>query len=80
MAHENKVKHVAFIMDGNGRWAKARQLPRHLGHKEGCERIIEIYEACLEKGIEVMSLYAFSLAREYHTKRSSNLLQMIIGR
>ena len=60
MVHENKVKHVAFIMDGNGRWAKARKLPRHLGHKEGCERIIEIYEACLEKGIEVMSLYAFS--------------------
>ena len=60
MGTENKVKHVAFIMDGNGRWAKARHLPRHLGHKEGCERIIEIYEACLEKGIEVMSLYAFS--------------------
>lgn len=60
MATENQLKHVAFIMDGNGRWAKARKLPRHLGHKEGCERIIEIYEACLEKGIQVMSLYAFS--------------------
>lgn len=60
MAVRNKIKHIAFIMDGNGRWAKARKLPRHLGHKEGCERIIEIYEACLEKGIEVMSLYAFS--------------------
>ena len=60
MAHENQIKHIAFIMDGNGRWAKARKLPRHLGHKEGCERIIEIYEACLEKGVQVMSLYAFS--------------------
>ena len=54
------VKHIAFIMDGNGRWAKARNLPRHLGHKEGCERIIEIYEECLNLGIKVMSLYAFS--------------------
>ena len=60
MAEQKQIKHIAFIMDGNGRWAKARQLPRHLGHKEGCERIIEIYEACLEKGIQVASLYAFS--------------------
>ena len=55
-----KLRHVAFIMDGNGRWAKARNLPRHLGHKAGCERIIEIYEECLAQEIEVMSLYAFS--------------------
>ena len=47
-------------MDGNGRWAKARNLPRHLGHKAGCERIIEIYEECLAQDIKVMSLYAFS--------------------
>ena len=55
-----KLQHVAFIMDGNGRWAKARNLPRHLGHKAGCERIIEIYEECLAQDIKVMSLYAFS--------------------
>lgn len=55
-----KLQHVAFIMDGNGRWAKRRGLPRHLGHKAGCDRIIEIYEECLVQGIKVMSLYAFS--------------------
>ena len=60
MEKKNQLEHVAFIMDGNGRWAKARHLPRHLGHKEGCERIIEIYEECLAQGIRVMSLYAFS--------------------
>lgn len=60
MEKENKLLHIAFIMDGNGRWAKARHLPRHLGHKEGCERVIEIYEACREIGAKVMSLYAFS--------------------
>lgn len=58
--HTKKLQHVAFIMDGNGRWAKARNLPRHLGHKAGCERIIEIYEECLAQDIRVMSVYAFS--------------------
>ncbi len=57
---EFKLKHVAFIMDGNGRWAKRRGLPRHLGHKAGCDRIIGIYEECLAQGIYAMSLYAFS--------------------
>lgn len=60
METKTNIKHVAFIMDGNGRWAKARNLPRHLGHKEGCERVTDIYEECLAQGIEVMSLYAFS--------------------
>ena len=53
-------EHVAVIMDGNGRWAKRRGLPRHLGHKAGCDRIIDIYEECLAQDIKVMSLYAFS--------------------
>ena len=55
-----KLKHVAFIMDGNGRWAKRRGLPRHLGHKAGCDRIVDIYEECLAQDIKAMSLYAFS--------------------
>ena len=45
MANKNELKHIAFIMDGNGRWAKARHLPRHLGHKAGCERVTDVYEA-----------------------------------
>ena len=60
MEQKNSIAHIAFIMDGNGRWAKARHLPRHLGHKEGCERVSDIYEECLEQGVKVMSLYAFS--------------------
>ena len=47
-------------MDGNGRWAKKRGLPRHLGHKAGCDRVTDIYEECLAQGLKVMSLYAFS--------------------
>ena len=60
MGKNNALIHVAFIMDGNGRWAKKRGLPRHLGHKAGCDRVTDIYEECLAQGIKVMSLYAFS--------------------
>ena len=74
MSKENTLQHIAFIMDGNGRWAKARHLPRHLGHKEGCERVIEIYEACREKGVKVMSLYAFSTENWNRPKAEINHL------
>lgn len=60
MGAKNKIVHIACIMDGNGRWAEARHLPRHLGHKAGCDRAAEIYEECLAQDIKVMSLYAFS--------------------
>ena len=54
------LHHVAFIMDGNGRWANARGLARHFGHHEACKRIIEIFEVCRKYDIRVMSWYAFS--------------------
>jgi len=73
-AEEIKLTHVAFIMDGNGRWAKRRGLPRHLGHKAGCERIIEIYEECLKQDIRVMSLYAFSTENWNRPKSEINHL------
>ena len=66
--------HVAIIMDGNGRWAKRRGLPRHLGHKAGCDRIIEIYEECLAQDIRVMSLYAFSTENWNRPKSEINHL------
>lgn len=55
-----KINHLAVIMDGNGRRAKQRHLPRTLGHKEGCKRIIEIFDLCKEFHIKVFTLYAFS--------------------
>ncbi|MCQ2815347.1 MAG: polyprenyl diphosphate synthase [Bacilli bacterium] len=74
MDKQNQLQHVAFIMDGNGRWAKKRHLPRHLGHKEGCERVIEIYEECYDQGIRVMSLYAFSTENWSRPKAEINHL------
>ena len=53
-------RHVAIIMDGNGRWAIARDLPRVLGHREGAQVVRRIVEAGCELGIEVLTLYAFS--------------------
>lgn len=53
-------KHIAIIMDGNGRWAKKRSLPRSFGHKEGVERVIDIVEASHQLGIKYLTLYAFS--------------------
>lgn len=53
-------KHLAIIMDGNGRWATQRQLPRVLGHRAGAETVRRITEACCELGIPALTLYAFS--------------------
>jgi undecaprenyl diphosphate synthase len=53
-------RHVAIIMDGNGRWAKRRHLPRALGHREGAEAVRRTVSACADRGIEVLTLFAFS--------------------
>ncbi len=53
-------RHVAIIMDGNGRWAKKRMLPRAMGHKKGVEAVRNIVRAAGEMGLEALSLYAFS--------------------
>ncbi|MDH5571779.1 MAG: isoprenyl transferase [Gammaproteobacteria bacterium] len=52
--------HVAIIMDGNGRWAKQRNKPRFLGHKQGVEAVRDVVKACGEYGIEVLTIFAFS--------------------
>ncbi len=52
--------HIAIVMDGNGRWAAARGLPRIAGHRAGAQNIRRIVEACAEYGIEHLTLYAFS--------------------
>jgi undecaprenyl diphosphate synthase len=53
-------RHVAIIMDGNGRWAKKRHMPRVAGHAQGVERVRDMVEACIERGVEYLTLFAFS--------------------
>ena len=52
--------HVAIIMDGNGRWAKQRGLPRHAGHREGMKSVREAVEGAIEAGVQILTLFAFS--------------------
>jgi len=58
--HTAPLRHLAVIMDGNGRWAKQRGLPRIAGHRQGVEAVTAVVDACLLQGIDVLSLYAFS--------------------
>ncbi|MFM8641662.1 MAG: undecaprenyl diphosphate synthase family protein, partial [Phycisphaerales bacterium] len=53
-------RHVAIIMDGNGRWANARGLPRIAGHREGARRGRAVVEACARAGVEALTLYTFT--------------------
>ncbi|MBI5783552.1 MAG: di-trans,poly-cis-decaprenylcistransferase [Gammaproteobacteria bacterium] len=53
-------RHVAVIMDGNGRWARSRGLPRIAGHRKGVERVRDMVSGCVEKGIKHLTLFAFS--------------------
>ena len=71
-------KHIAFIMDGNGRWAKKRLMPRSYGHKYGCEAIIKVLRACREFGINYVSLYAFSTENWKRSKDEVEYLMTLI--
>jgi len=55
-----ELKHIAFIMDGNGRWAKRRLLPRKIRHREGVKALERVINACEKRGIKEVSFYAFS--------------------
>ena len=57
---DSRLKHIAFIMDGNGRWAKKRALPRQVGHKFGVETFEKTVNDCFELGIKIVTVYAFS--------------------
>lgn len=59
-AHGDLPRHIAIIMDGNGRWAKQRHLPRFAGHKRGVESVRAVVKACAQLGVEYLTLFAFS--------------------
>jgi len=60
MVKDNSCKHIAIIMDGNGRWANKRGMPRTFGHKKGAENVVNITRAMKESGVKYLTLYAFS--------------------
>jgi undecaprenyl diphosphate synthase len=77
-------RHVAIIMDGNGRWAKARGLPRAAGHRQGAEAARKVLRAAGEAGVECLTLYAFSSENWRRPETEVNdlmgLLRLYIGR
>lgn len=70
----NLPKHIAIIMDGNGRWAKQRQLPRIAGHRAGVENVRVIVQRCAEMGVEALTLFAFSSENWRRPPREVSLL------
>ncbi|HPU97005.1 MAG TPA: undecaprenyl diphosphate synthase family protein, partial [Candidatus Hydrogenedentes bacterium] len=67
-------RHVAIIMDGNGRWAEQRGLPRTKGHEAGADAVRETLKAARELGLKVLSLYAFSTENWRRSRAEVNAL------
>ena len=90
-SEENRPRHVAIIMDGNGRWASKRGRPRLFGHQAGARRVREIVESCPDLGVKYLTIFAYStenwkrtqsevsglmsLFRRYITKEAQALLK-----
>jgi undecaprenyl diphosphate synthase len=80
MASETNVnslpRHIAIIMDGNGRWARSRMLPRPVGHREGVKSVRRVVEACIDKGVRALTLFAFS---SENWRRPTEEVSLILG-
>jgi undecaprenyl diphosphate synthase len=72
-------RHIAVIMDGNGRWARARGLPRGLGHQEGVKSLREAVETCSDAGVRYLTAYTFSTENWFRPKGEVELLMKLMG-
>ena len=72
-------RHVAIIMDGKGRWAKKRGLPRVAGHRAGAEAVRRTLRAAVKNGVEVLTLYAFSSENWRRTEEEVSDLKGLLG-
>ncbi len=77
MSDSHIPRHIAIIMDGNGRWAKKRTLPRFAGHKAGVETVRRVVKLCIEYKIEVLTLFAFSSENWSRPKREVDALMSL---
>lgn len=71
-------KHIAIIMDGNGRWAKSRLMPRSFGHKNGMERMIGLMEHAFERGVDYITVYALSTENLKRPKEELEVLYNLL--
>lgn len=77
-APANRARHVGIIMDGNGRWAIQRGLPRTAGHRAGVEAVKQVVEACPDLGIQILTLYAFSTENWKRPKEEVDALMFLL--
>src|SRR5471030_2888023 len=80
VAFDHLPAHVAIIMDGNGRWAAQRHLPRVEGHRAGIDSVRDVVETSARLGIEVLTLYAFSVENWKRPRAEVNTLMMLLKR
>ena len=80
LAPELVPRHIAIIMDGNGRWAKSRGLPRAAGHRAGAEAVREVVSACQDLGVEFLTLYAFSSENWNRPQKEIDSLMSLLER
>ncbi len=74
------IKHIAIIMDGNGRWAKERELPRSDGHAAGAQRVLDLMESIRKHNISYLTLYAFSTENWKRSKEEVSFLMDLLAR
>ena len=79
MDTKNICRHIAIIMDGNGRWAKKRGMPRTFGHKKGAENVVKITRAMKESGVKYLTLYAFSTENWKRSKDEVDALMQLLN-
>lgn len=72
------IRHVGIIMDGNGRWAQMRGLPRYEGHKRGVEKVKEIINAAIRLNIDVITFYAFSIENWQRPKKEVEIIMELL--
>lgn len=80
ISSEKIARHVAIIMDGNGRWAQLRGRPRLFGHRAGAKRVREIVEACPDLGVEYLTIFAFSTENWKRTQTEVSGLMSLFKR
>ena len=76
---DDRLKHIAFIMDGNGRWAKKRSMPREFGHSAGAKVFKKIIRYCGDRGVKIITVYAFSTENWKRPEKEVNSIMNLLS-
>lgn len=76
---DDRLRHIAFIMDGNGRWATKRSLPREMGHVSGAKAFKKIIRYCGDKGVKIITVYAFSTENWKRPENEVNAIMKLLS-